>query len=148
MLAGLAASQIFYAGQNLMYYKVEIVGYLGFFIVVMLIPLTVFIPRLVREKRKGKHDFGILASDYVQGFDQKWLRGDAPAGETLLGSADIQSLADLGNSNAIVQEMRLAPFGFKDIVRLALIGASPFLPLTLTIFSLEELADRLIKFLF
>jgi hypothetical protein len=147
-LAGLAASQIFYAGQNLMAFKVEIVGYLGFFIVVMLIPLTVFIPRLVRAKRKGKHDLGILASGYVRGFDEKWLRGAAPAGEPLLGSADIQSLADLGNSYAVVQEMRTAPFGLKDVARLALIGASPFLPLTLTIFSLEELVDRLLKVVF
>lgn len=40
------------------------------------------------------------------------------------------------------------PFGLKDVARLALFAAVPFLPLTLTIFSLEELADYLIKVLF
>ena len=50
-----------------MAFKVEIVGYLGFFIVVMLIPLTVFVPRLARAKRKGKRVYGLLASRYVQG---------------------------------------------------------------------------------
>lgn len=148
VLAGLAASQIFHAGHNLMSFKVEIVGYLSFFIVVMLIPLTVFIPRLARAKRQGKRDFGRLASRYVEGFEEKWLRGAGPADEALLGSGDIQSLADLGNSYAVVQEMRLAPFGLKDVARLALIGATPFLPLTLTVFSLEELVNRLIKVIF
>lgn len=148
VLAGLAASQIFYAGHDLMSYKVEIVGYLSFFIAVMLTPLTVFIPRLARAKRQGKRDFGKLASRYVEGFEEKWLHGAGPADETLLGSGDIQSLADLGNSYTVIQEMRLAPFGLKDVVRLALIGATPFLPLTLTIFSLEELVSRLIKVMF
>ena len=148
VLAGMAASQIFYAGQNLMAYKVEIVGYLAFFIVVVLLPLTVFIPRLARAKRQGKGDFGRLASRYVQEFEEKWIHGAGSADETLLGSGDIQSLADLGNSYAVVQEMRIAPFGLKDVTRLALIGAAPFLPLTLTIFSLEELVNRLIKVIF
>jgi hypothetical protein len=114
----------------------------------MLVPLTVFIPCLARAKRQGKSDFGRLASRYVQEFEEKWIHGAGPADETLLGSGDIQSLADLGNSYAVVQEMRLAPFGLKDVARLAFIGATPFLPLTLTIFSLEELVNRLIKVIF
>ena len=148
VLAGLTASQIFYAGHNLMDYKLEIIGYLGFFIVVMLIPLTVFIPRLVRAKREGKHKAGRLASRYVTEFEEKWLQGTGPADEALLGSGDIQSLADLGTSYAAVHDMRPAPFGLKDVARLALIGALPFLPLTLTIFSLEEVVERLIKVIF
>jgi hypothetical protein len=148
VLAGLAASQIFYAGHNLMAYKVEIAGYLAFFIIAMLVPLTVFIPCLARAKRQGKGDFGRLASRYVQEFEEKWIHGARPADEAILGSGDIQSLADLGNSYGVVQEMRIAPFGLKDVTRLALIGAAPFLPLTLTIFSFEELVNRLIKVIF
>jgi hypothetical protein len=148
VLAGMTASLIFYAGGNLMDYKLEIIGYLSFFVVVMLIPLTVFIPRLVRAKREGKHEFGRLASRYVKEFKEKWLQDTGPADEALLGSGDIQSLADLGNSYGVVHEMRFAPFGLKDVARLALIGATPFLPLTLTIISLEELVDRLIKIVF
>ena len=37
-------------------------------------------------------------------FDDKWLRGRAPADEPLIGSADIQSLADLGNSYEVVRD--------------------------------------------
>lgn len=148
VLAGLAASQIFYAGQHLLDYKVEIVGYLAFFIVAMLMPLTVFIPRLARAKRQGKAAFGNFACGYVQDFEDKWLHGARPEDEALLGSGDIQSLADLGNSYSVVQEMRIAPFGLKDVARLGLIGAAPFLPLLLTTFSLEQLVDRLIKVIF
>ncbi len=39
------------------------------------------------------------------------------------------------------------PFGWKDVTRLAAATALPLLPLTLTIFSLEELVTRLLKVL-
>jgi hypothetical protein len=75
-------------------------------------------------------DFGTLASRYVGAFEDKWVRDGASTGEPLLGSADIQSLADLGNSYSVVQEMRLVPFGLKDVTRLAAGAAVPLLPLT------------------
>jgi hypothetical protein len=84
----------------------------------------------------------------VQDFEGKWIRGSAPKGEELLGSGDIQSLADLENSYAIVQEMRAVPFGIRDVTPLVVASAVPLLPLMLTVFSIEELVTQLIKILF
>jgi hypothetical protein len=74
--------------------------------------------------------------------------GSASAHDELLGAADIQSLADLGNSYAVIGEMRAVPFGLQDMTRLAATTAAPLVPLGLTIFSLEELVLRLIKIVF
>lgn len=148
LLAALIASRIFYQEQDLMAFKREAAGFIVFFVVAVLSPLVVFAPPLARAKRRGLAEYGSLASRYVEGFEEKWLKGDAPPGEELIGSGDIQSLADLGNSFAIVQEMKLVPFGMKDAGRLAIAAAAPLLPLGLTIFSLEELLSRLIKVLF
>jgi hypothetical protein len=93
-------------------------------------------------------DYGQLASRYVQEFEGKWIHAGASGEEELLGSGDIQSLADLGNSYAVVQDTRLVPFRLKDATRLAVAAAAPLLPLGLTIFSLEELLEWLIKVLF
>ena len=65
----------------------------------------------------------------------------------LLGTGDIQSLADLGNSYSVVGEMRVVPFGMRDVARLAIATAAPLAPLTLTIFSFEELVTQLFKVL-
>jgi len=65
-----------------------------------------------------------------------------------IGSGDIQSLADLGNSYALVRDMRSVPFGWEDISRLAAATAAPLLPLLLTIFSPEELILGVIKVVF
>ncbi|MGZ8238858.1 MAG: hypothetical protein ACXWTY_13425 [Methylobacter sp.] len=40
-------------------------------------------PRLAQAKRQGLLEYGVLASRYVQEFDQKWLRGEAPQDEPL-----------------------------------------------------------------
>ena len=148
MLAGLIASQIFYAGQNLLSFKVEIAGFVVFFLVVILSPLLVFTGRLWRVKRQAQGKYGKLANQYVQAFEEKWVDGGASADDELLGSADIQSLADLGNSYTVIQEMRSVPFGMKDVAWLAAVTIAPLLPLTLTIISLEELVGHLSKVLF
>jgi hypothetical protein len=148
VLAGLIASRIFYDGQKLPDFKVQIVGFVGFFIIATLVPLTVFAPRLAQAKRDGLGAMGRLASRYSQRFEAKWIRGDSSADEELLGSGDIQSLADLGGGFGNVQEMRLVPFGWRDVTRLAVITAIPFLPLLLTIFSLDDVATYVIKAIF
>jgi hypothetical protein len=148
LLAGLIAVRVLYDGQNLMAFKMEAAGLVGFFVLFVLSPLVVFAPHLSRAKREGLRDYGQLASRYVQGFEEKWTHKDASSDGELLGSGDIQSLADLGNSFTVVQEMRLVPFGLKDAGRLAVATAAPLIPLGLTIFSLEELVSRLIKILF
>jgi hypothetical protein len=147
MLAGLIAARILYRGESLLSFKLQAGGFVAFFVLVLLGPLLMFTPRMAREKRKGLAEYGLLAQRYVESFEQKWIRDPAPS-EEMLGAADIQSLADLGNSYDIVREMRPVPFGVQDIGRLAAATAAPLTPLLLTIFSPEELIMRIIKVVF
>ena len=91
---------------------------------------------------------GTLAQRYVREFDDKWLRGGAPAEEPFLGSGDIQSLADLGNSFEVVKSMRWVPFTSQTVMQLAATTVAPVVPLTLTMISLEELLSRVLKIVF
>src|SRR4029453_1652578 len=120
----------------------------GFFVLFILGPLIMFTPQLSQAKRRGLAEYGLVAGRYVQEVEGKWVRGEGAESNELVGSADIQSLADLGNSYAVVREMRVVPFGLEDITRLAVATAAPLLPLGLTILSLEDLILGLIKILF
>jgi hypothetical protein len=148
MLAGLVASRVLYRGESLLSFKIQVAGFIVFFVFALLGPLLMFTPRMARTKRMGLAGYGLLAQRYVDGFEQKWVVRDPAPADELLGAADIQSLADLGNSYAMVREMRPVPFGLEDIARLAAATAAPLLPLLLTIFSPEELILRIIKVLF
>jgi hypothetical protein len=148
LFSGNVANWIFYDGGKLLQYKLEILAVVALGVFLVLAPLLVFGGCLSAARRKGLAEYGTLAQNYVREFDNKWLRGGAAEGEPFLGSADIQSLADLNNSFDIIRSMNLVPFTKETIFRLAVIMLLPFLPLTLTMFSLEELIDRLIKSVF
>ena len=93
-------------------------------------------------------EYGALAQRYVRDYDHKWLRGGAPQDEQLLGSPDIQSLADIGSSFEMVKNMRWVPFNLPTVLHLSVTTLLPVLPLMLTMISMEELLDRLIKMVF
>jgi len=147
ILAGIVADRVLYRGESLQSFKFQIAGFIVFFVFVVLGPLLMFSMRMARTRRKGLADYGLFAQRYVESFDQKWVRASFPSAE-LLGTGDIQSLADLGNSYDIVREMRVVPFGLQDVSRLAVATAAPLSPLLLTIFSVEELISRIIKVVF
>jgi len=148
LLAGVIASRVLYKGEALFSFKMQAAGFIGFFLVFVLGPLIMFTPKLAGAKRKGLAEYGLLANRYVDGFEQKWVVENAAEGDELLGTGDIQSLADLGNSYAAVREMRAVPFGLDDMTRLAAATAAPLLPLGLTVFSPEELVMQILKILF
>lgn len=148
MLAGVVASRVLYRGESLTSFKLQIGAFVAFFVFAILCPLLMFTPQMARAKRKGLAQYGQLAQDYVEDFERKWILRDPVPTDDLLGAADIQSLADLGNSYVLVTDMRAVPFKLADITRLAAATAAPFVPLLLTIFSLEELIMRLIKIVF
>jgi hypothetical protein len=148
MLAGMMANRIFYAGAKLPEFKVELIGLVAMMVSAILGPMLVFAPKLEAAKRAGLREYGTLAQRYAREFDGKWLRGGAPVDEPLIGSADIQSLADLGNSFEVVKGMRWAPFTLQTVLQLAVTTLLPVLPLTLTMISLEELLERLLDIMF
>lgn len=148
LLAGALANRIFFVGAALIQFKAEIAVVVILMLCVVHGPLLVFAPQLAAAKRKGLREYGTLAERYVRAFDAKWLRGGAPAAEPLLGSADIQSLADLGNSYEVVRTMRIAPITRDAILRLVAATLAPIVPLLLTLMPLEELLKKLFGILF
>jgi hypothetical protein len=108
--------------------------------VLFLGPLYIFSRKLWACKVKGMSDYSAFAEGYVNEFDRKWLGADPAPGEPLLGTADIQSLADLSNSVSIVRDMRLVPVSVSLLKSLAVAALLPLVPFKYPI------ADLLAKF--
>ena len=148
LLAGMIAGRIFFLGAKLTQFTVEIIGGVGALVFLVLCPLLVFAGQLARAKRDGLREYGVLAQRYVREFDTKWLRGVRDPDEPFVGTGDIQSLADLGNSFEVIKTMRLAPFSKETVFQLGVITLAPLTPLLLTMISLEELLRRLLSAVF
>jgi hypothetical protein len=147
-LAGMIANRIFYTGAGLLDFKPEVAGIVGVLLFIVFGPLLVFAPQLAQAKRRGNREYGTLAERYVREFDAKWLRGGASPDERLIGSGDIQSLADLANSFEVVRTMRMAPVTRDAVLQVAAATLAPLVPLALTLMSLEDLLKRLFGILF
>jgi hypothetical protein len=148
LYAGMIANRIFFLGDKLPEFTSDLVLLVAVLVFAVLGPLLVFVPQLARAKWTGLREYGVLAQRYVREFDHKWLRGGAAADEPLVGSGDIQSLADLGNSFEVIRTMRVVPFTKEALLLLLVTTLAPVLPLTLTMVPLDELLRRLVGVLF
>jgi hypothetical protein len=148
LVAGLVADRIFFEGASLPNFKLEIVSLVAIGMVLVFGPLTVFAPHIMAAKRKAKRVYGKFAAEYMRSFDRRWIQEPDHDNEPLLGSADIQSLADLDNSYAIIKETKPVPFSRDMVMQLVWATLIPFFPLVFTMIPFEELLDRLLKSVF
>jgi len=147
LLSGVLADHIFHSGASLPEYRFQIAGYAVYVVGLLIMPQLVFAGQLAKTKRMGFRNYGNLAAKYVREFDNKWIKSNPPAEEQLIGSADIQSLADLANSYEVIQKMQLVPLTRQNIITLGVAVLLPLSPLLLTIMPLEELIKKLIGIL-
>jgi hypothetical protein len=144
LVAGIAANRILYRGETIASLEASAIALLALFSLAILGPLTFFGPQMVRVKRLSGYAYGSLATIYSADFDQKWIGGGSK-GESILGSSDIQSLADLANSVAVVREMRLVPFGIRDVLVLVIAITVPLVPVVLMEVPLQQVLSRLLQ---
>jgi len=145
VLSASFAEDVWFSGASLETLLLPVTGTVLGFAVIVFGPLLVFAPRLLEAKLRGLREYGELAGRYVSSFDAKWIRGAAAPGEDLLGTADIQSLADLANSMAVVQGMRVTPFGLNLVSAFAVASLAPMVPLLLIKFPIEDLLKGLVR---
>jgi hypothetical protein len=112
---------------------------------VFLGPLTLFLPKLTAARLRGIRRHNHFAARYVQEFEAKWLDTDRPLPEPLLGSADIQSLADLDNTARDVRAMRIVPVSPRIVSIYVMAVIVPMLPLLLLQYPIAELAAKFVR---
>jgi len=139
------ASRILFSGGKLEDYQWSYVALFVIFLVVFAGPILIFVPKLLVLKQRGLMEYGTLGRRYTQAFHRKWIEEAAPSEDSLLGTGDIQSLADLGNSFEIIRKMRILPAEPSDLIALVLPGLIPALPLAATVMPLGDIIKGLLK---
>ena len=147
--AGVFAREIFLNGISLRSYQFTIAGLVVLSLVIFLGPMLIFSPQLILARWRGLREYGLLANTYGRKFHGRWITGEATGGaEALLGTGDIQSLADMGNSYDFVSRMRVVPFGPRTAGTIVLSSLAPMLPLAFAVVSMRDILDLLFKMLF
>ena len=139
ILSASYAEQILFAGVPLTSFAIPIAATVVGSTLTLIAPLTFFMPKLIDVKQRALLEYGTLAAHYTRAFAAKWLRTDPPPDEPILGSADIQSLADLGNSFNLIRNVSPLPIAMSQIIMLIVAAALPFVPLILLVVPLDQL---------
>lgn len=143
--AGVMANDILYDKIPLKNFAPAIASYVIIALIIVVGPLILFTGTLLRTKRIGLHQYGTLATTYTGSFHKKWIEHDNPEHEPLLGTGDIQSLADLGNSYNLVEKMKPIPIDPRTLIHLVLASLLPMVPLLLTVMPLKDVLKLLLK---
>jgi len=144
-IAGEIGGRVFQDDMKIDRFVPDIIGFPILFTLLALLPLAFFSAALIRAGFHGSLEYGELASHYVDEFRQAWMGHRKPASAPLLGTADIQSLADLSNSFDGLRRLQILPVGFRSIIIFLLATAFPFLPLALSVLPFPELLRRIIE---
>jgi len=137
-------ARILVGGEKLASQVAPMVAISVLFLVCVLTPLLFFVPQLTRAMWRGRMDYDRLSSRYIRRFDNKWLSRDPPDTE-LLGSSDLQSLADLINSANAVRQMLPVPITIPAILSVALASGLAMLPAIQAEVPLREIAHMLMS---
>jgi len=138
------ADEILHRGASFDDLKYHIVVFIVTALVLLHAPLLAFAGKLSRCRFSGLLDFGALAWRHDRAFDEKWIEDRADEkGEVLLGSADVQSLADIATCYEHVERMWPIPFDVKAFAVLVLAAMLPMVPLVGTKIPLDEIFMKL-----
>ncbi len=143
VLSANVAFQLYFQGVAIESFKLIFLVYLVTMVLLILGPLLIFSPQLARARRRGMREYSLLVNEYNRAFHQKWVTGPPPQDEPLLGSGDIQSLADLGNSFGMIRDMKVFPFSQQQILQIAIVASLPGLPLIFLVMPVGELLQLL-----
>lgn len=108
-------------------------------------PPCVFFFKLRNCQENGLSDYMAFAERYVSEFQRKWLNAEPGSQEPLLGTADLQSLADLSNSVAIVRNMRWAPISARLATAIVAAALAPMLPLYFFKYPVAKVAEAIFR---
>ena len=134
------------AGQlslNFLYWSAGLLAVM--ILLIFFLPLALFTPKLLREKREGNLKYGTLQHLHSLQFREKWTEHRNEHIEELLGNPDLSSLADLSTSFKNVEDMVIFPFRKSAVIALLLALAFPMIPVVTTQIPLKELIKDLFQ---
>jgi len=145
--AGAFANAIVYQGATVSSLQFLMIAAAALPVIAFAAPLVILTPFLMRVRHRDRYHYGKLGTAYAQAFDAKWIGGVNPKREELLGTGDIQSLADIINSGSAVRQMNVFLISKKVLLGLAVPSVVPFIPLVIMNTPVDELAKQVLKIL-
>lgn len=145
LVAGACLNQITYLGATLYSLRHLLGGYVVGATLLMVAPLVLLAPPMLRAKRHALFRFDALGTRMAATFDARWhpLRAPAHPADSLLDHGDTSAQADFNAVYQGVAAMSIMPVNRWNLLWIALHAALPLCPLILLAMSVDQLIAKL-----
>jgi hypothetical protein len=147
IVAGTLGNRVIYGGASLLAYKVPVLGFVAFIVVLFGAPPLVFSRNLIAVRRRGIAQYGSIAGGLGREFERKWF-GEKRVDEESLQVEDFSALTDLYQVASNVYQLNIVPVDYASVVSLSLMTLLPFAPILLVGVPFEVIVKGVAKLLF
>jgi len=149
LVAGACVNHVHYLGESLYDLRHLLAGYVIGATLLLVGPLLVMMPSMMRAKRHALYRFDALGNRAAALFDQRWRSGSRQEADTdsLLDHGDASAFADFSGVYKGLASMSVLPLNRWNLLWIALHAVVPLLPLVLLAMSVDELARKLLGIL-
>lgn len=148
VLCGYCFNHVMYLNETVYGMKHLLAGYVIGSTLLLVAPLLLMSPRMMKEKRHVLMKYNTLGNRTVRLFDRRWRRGQrSEDATTLLDKGDASALADFNSVYAVIVSMSVVPVTRWNMLGIALYAAAPLIPLIFLAMSLDELVQKLVGIL-
>jgi hypothetical protein len=148
VIASQVGNAVAYEGATLASLKFVMIGYGVLALVILVLPLLVVVPTLIKVKKRALFEYGGLVTRHNQLFDAKWIEGRHSPSDEILGSSDASSLANLGTSFGVIRDMSFIPLDKPTLIGLTVAALLPMIPVIVFTTPLNDLIKIVTKALF
>jgi hypothetical protein len=142
-LSCLAADAVHFRGADLMTYRGHLFAFVVIVLIVLLVPLVVFAPRLIRAREEHLQFLSSCGYHGAKYLERK-LRS-SPEGK--LPAEDVSGLTDFGALYENARLMRPVPLETRHVIMLLMATVVPFLPLLFLIMPAQDVFRALAQLL-
>jgi hypothetical protein len=149
VMSGGFAAEIMHRRGSLDSLKYHVVVFVVIALAVLHAPLLAFVGRLSACRWQALFEFGSLCLRHDRAFSAKWItapHGDADTDanhESLLGCADVSTMADIAAAYERVQRMQVIPFDKSTLLTLVVAALIPMVPLLGMAIPMQEILSKL-----
>jgi hypothetical protein len=150
-LGATAAIRILFVNESLNSLRWVLLAFVILMVILFQGPFLVFTLALARVRHRGLLMFTGLAAQYSRLFERKWTADSsdpaASGSEPLLGTPDIQSLADLGSGYDVVARMRVLLAEPQQVIVLVASAVIPMIPPLAVVVPISDILEKLLRLL-
>jgi hypothetical protein len=145
VLASQFGNEIAYFGERFNAFEGPIVAFVVMAIIIVLLPLTLLMPRLIGTRRSGLARYGQVARRLGDTFDAKWVGTAESSPAEMIGSQDPSSFIDYISCVQVIQSMQIIPISKLLVTQVAAQAFAPFAVIWIFATPVEQIIAQIVK---